>query len=62
MSSDLEKNPSVVKSFLRISCACSVLVGTVGASSFSQRIFILLKSLSLSSMPTRNQNTPSGKY
>ncbi len=47
--------------FLKISCACSMLQGMEGASSFSHRIFIRLKSLSDSSMPTRNQNTPSGK-
>ena len=54
-----------VNIFLRISMACSMLVGWEEGdeSNFcSHKIFIRLNSLSLSSMPTRNQNTPSGKY
>ena len=50
-------------SYLRnISCACSTLVGTVDASSFSHKIFSLFKSFSFDwIIPTRNQNMPSGK-
>ena len=50
-------------SYLRnISCACSTLVGTVDASSFSHKIFSLFKSFSFDWMiPTRNQKMPSGK-
>ena len=51
------------KVYLRkISWACSILVGTLGASSFSHKIFKRFNIFSFDSMiPTRNQNIPSGK-
>ena len=47
--------------FLRTSWASSIEAGSAGASSFVHKALSLLRSWSVSTIPTLNQNTPPGK-